>query len=168
MHTHERKAFTLVEVMIVVAIISIVAAIAVPTIFEARKSANEAAAIGTLKTIQSCQAVFRESDRDGDGSIDYGTLPELAQAGLIDGILATGTKAGYVFEVGPVRANANTQETMFWAYANPRVLDATGNRAYCTNHEGVVYYTQQAILAGASLTNLQNDGTIPPAMFPIR
>ncbi len=54
---------------------------------------------------------------------------------------------------------------MFWAIANPIVLNGSGNRGYCTNQHGVVYFTQQALVTDVSL---RDDAIIPTAMSPIR
>lgn len=81
-------------------LLAVIAAIAMPNLIEARKPQNEAAAIGSLRTIVSAQAVFREGDRDGDGEYEYAaSLSELARAKLIDPVLATGEKHGYRFEI---------------------------------------------------------------------
>ena len=55
-----QKGFTLIELMIVIAIIAIIAAIAIPNLIEARKGSNEAAAIGAMRTLTTAQALFRE------------------------------------------------------------------------------------------------------------
>jgi prepilin-type N-terminal cleavage/methylation domain-containing protein len=73
--------FTLIELMIVVAIIAIIAAIAIPKLFSARISANENGAIATLRSIASAQAQLQSSsaiDCDGDGGGEYGYFGELA------------------------------------------------------------------------------------------
>ncbi len=133
-----KKGFTLIELMIVIAIIAIIAAIAIPNLIEARKHGNEAAAIGALKTIGTSQSLFREGDKEGDTTLDYGTLTELADQSLIDSVLGAGTKQGYTFAAS---YSTTTSEFLWYAVANPAVATTTGDRYFATNHEGVTFYT---------------------------
>ena len=114
-----RKGFTLIELMIVIAIIAIIAAIAIPGLLRARISANEGSAIGTLRTVSTSQAQFQSSaniDQDTDGTGEFAVINELtgtyamrtsgivANPAYITKALATGTnlhgnKSGYLFKI---------------------------------------------------------------------
>src|SRR5687768_18471453 len=75
------KGFTLIELMIVIAIIAIIAAIAIPNLLAARLSANEPAAVATLRNIISAQAQFQQAakaDEDNDGTGEYGGFVEVS------------------------------------------------------------------------------------------
>ena len=92
-----RKGFTLVEIMIVVAIIALLSAIAIPNLLRARVSAQEAAAAAALHTVAAAEIQFRATNPT------YATLVQLGAANppYIDSTLAAGTKQGYVFAATP-------------------------------------------------------------------
>jgi len=155
----KKKGFTLIELMIVIAIIAIIAAIAIPNLIEARKHGNEAAAIGALKTIGTSESLFREGDKDADNNLDYGSLNELSQQDLIDTVLGSGTKQGYLFQVSP---SSSTGEFLWFAVANPAVPTTTGDRYFCANHEGVTYYS-----SANTITVNNTDCQIPTGANPV-
>src|SRR4051795_5849164 len=132
------KGFTLIELMIVIAIIAIIAAIAIPNLIQARKHGNEASAIGALKTIGTSEAIFREGDKERDGNLDYGMLSELNGTGLIDSVLGSGTKQGYIFQAC---YGFSTSEFLWFCLANPAIAGTTGDRYFDTNQAGVIFYT---------------------------
>lgn len=161
MKLQNKKGFTLIELMIVIAIIAIIAAIAIPNLIEARKHGNEAAAIGALKTINTSQTLFREGDKENDTLLDYGTLQELSNTLLIDTVLGSGTKQGYTFNA---ERSASTGEFLWFATANPASPTTTGDRYFCTNHAGVIYYTG---LQGNSIAANQPTCSIPTILLPV-
>jgi hypothetical protein len=103
-----------------------------------RRRQNEVTAIGCLKAIATAETIFREEDRDKNGALDYGDLAQLTKTGLIDTCLGSGTYNGYLFEAAP---SASTSEFLWFAVANPIEPGVTGDRAFCINYSGVIYYT---------------------------
>lgn len=130
-------------------IILFVAAVAGPKLISARIPGNEAAAIGALKSLQSAQALLRE--REGKG---YGTLSDLARADLIDAVLAGGERQGYRFECRPATAREG-----WWATATPLSPGHSGDRYFATNDEGAIYYRTEGPFAIDPATGLIPEGS---------
>jgi type IV pilus assembly protein PilA len=142
--------FTLIELMIVIAIIAIIAAIAIPNLIEARKGSNEAAAIGALRTITTAESLFREGDKDKNGVFDYGALLALnTSGGLIDSVLGSGTKQGYLFTV-TIPGTAPDNQYSWEAGATPIVVGKTGDRYFFVNESGVIRYSTSGAATSAS------------------
>ena len=136
------RGFTLVELMLVLAIGAVIAAISLPNLLQSRKNGDEAAAIGAMKTLATSEAIFREGDKENDGNLDYGMLSELGNCGLIDPEIGWGTKNGYLFQG---TYSFSTSEFLWFAVANPRVPGATGDRYFSSNMAGVIFYTTAAV-----------------------
>lgn len=152
--------FTLIELMLVILLIAVITAIAIPNLISARKSANEVAAIGSLKTIANGQQLFRESDKEGDNEFDFGTLQELSNTTIIDGTLGGANRAGYNFQTNPGSVNPSF---LWFALANPRTPGSSGDRYFCTNHRGQIFYTTDSSVTGNFTTC-----DIPTTMLLVR
>ena len=145
-----RTGFTLIELMIVIAIIAIIAAIAIPNLKDARKAANEAAAIAALRAIHSAQNVYREQDKDGNGTLDFATSPvALRDAELLaldphpDAPTLDLYTSGYMLRPGGDPPNPWASMFTWSATATTPVEDwqQAGDRWFYINHTGVIRYT---------------------------
>jgi type IV pilus assembly protein PilA len=150
--------FTLIELMIVVAIIAIIASIAIPSLMRARMSANEGSAISSMRTLSSAQVSFQAGcyqDADGDGVGDYGTLAQLQDpdgaagiAGYIDETLGSGAKQGYNFTMNPVAGAAGAPPT-YTCNADPQ-SPQSGRRTFFLDETGVIRFENTGAAATAA------------------
>lgn len=139
-----RKGFTLVEIMIVVAIIALLAAIAIPNLLRARHNANETAAIGAMRTLSTAMESFRAAQTPPAYPATLGTLsaavPPYVGATLAGATNAAAARQGYFY--GYARTSANT----FTLQGTPATVGTTGTRRFFVDQTGVI----RANAAGAA------------------
>jgi len=136
----KKTGFTLIELMIVVAIIAIIAAIAIPNLLRSRMQSNESAAIGNLRTIVGAQVAYHAANNEytTDFAILTGATPP-----FLDGNWDA-TKSGYNFVLGGTALN-------FTANANAADYAVTGGRGFFTDASGVIRAEAGADATAASL-----------------
>lgn len=152
-----KRGFTMVELMVVMEIILLMAALAIPQLQRAIMSAREGSAVGSLKAIASGQAGFKEAafrDDDGNGEGDYGTLAQLANpdgagnsAPFIDTDLATGIKSRYIFTV-TVTPGGPGGPPGYVCTAIPSVPGRTAYKMYYLDETGTIRFTADGTAPG--------------------
>jgi type IV pilus assembly protein PilA len=150
----KQKGFSLIELLIVVAIILIIAAIAIPNLLRSRIAANEASAVSSLRTLNTACITFNSTYGQFPAALTNllspaSGNPTSTAADLVDSVLANGQKAGYNFVLTPGASNSSYSVT-----AIPITYNQTGLRAFYTDQSGVIRFNVGAS-ANSSSTPLQ-------------
>ena len=149
----DSRGFSLIELLIVVAIILIIAAIAIPNLLRSRIAANQASAVGALRTINTCEITYASTYNTGYTSTlsalgpPASGNPAPSAAGLVDSVLAGGTKSGYSFVYSPGTADGSGRISSYNLNASPLTVGTTGQNYYFTDASAVI---RQNVSATAS------------------
>ena len=147
----KNKGFSLIELLIVVAIILIIAAIAIPSFLRSRMAANESAAVASLRTVNTAQISYNSAYP----SVGYATSlsvlggssctpPSSTSACLIDANLAGGQRSGYNFTLSNVSGTPNSAYNII---AAPVVWNYSGIRYFCSFADAVVRTSMSTVAA---------------------
>lgn len=159
------SGFSLVELLIVVAIILIIAAIAIPNLLRARISANESSAAASMRSISTAELTYRLANP----TIGYADLPTLGgpvncvsspvTACMIDSVLSTGSKSGYTFVATPSSTGGGVMD-QYLITSVPQTLNVTGTKGYCVIEDHVIMYITPS--GGPATRAVCDGGTYKP------
>jgi len=150
----KQKGFSLIELLIVVAVILIISAMAVPNFLRSRLRANEASAVASLRMINTAAITYSiiypdlgfPAQLTTMGGANPCATASSAQACLIDDTLAQGNKSGYNFVW---TGDGAVPSFSFIVTGTPQVVGGSGQRMFCTDQTGVIHYD----LTGSGCTN---------------
>jgi len=162
------RGFSLIELLIVVAIILIIAAIAIPNLLRSRIAANQASAVGSLRTLNTAEVTYSTTYNTGYSSTlgDLGpgspgaNVPNATAAGLVDEVLSgnangstpgatTSSKSGYQFVYTPSAPDSNNKINNYAFTATPISVGTTGTNFYYTDQSGVIRQNSTAVAGSA-------------------
>jgi prepilin-type N-terminal cleavage/methylation domain-containing protein len=175
----KQKGFSLIELLIVVAIILIIAAIAIPNLLRARIAANESSAVSSLRTVNTAEVSYATAYPNTGYSTDLVSLgpgsgnvscpssgPSATGACFIDSVLASGTKSGYTFTYGAAQgASGSGPYVTYGVGAVPVNYNQTGVRQFCSAEDAVIRWQAGSSTATGITTSA---GCLATAFSPLQ
>jgi len=153
------KGFSLIELLLVVAVIMIIAAIAVPNFIRSRMRANEASAVASLRVINTAAVTYSMTYPTQGYPAQLTTLgganpctASSTQSCLIDNVLSQGIKSGYNFAWA---GDGLTPSVNFTLTGTPQVVGTSGQRMFCTDQTGVIRYDSSGSGCNSSSLSIQ-------------
>ncbi len=151
----KEQGFSLIELLLVVAIILIIAAIAIPNFIRSRIATNEASAVSSCRTINGAEVTYNSLYRGYSNDLAElgppgGGMPTASAAGLIDSVLAAGIKSGYSFIYTPGPTVPASGVVNYQLNANPSTPGATGIRYFYSDGSGVIRQSTTGVASAAS------------------
>ena len=148
------RGFSLIELLIVVAIILTISVIAIPSLLRSRIAANEAAAVSSIRTLTTAEHAYAQTYPDigftcnvaelgpptGGGSIGS------SAAGIVDAVVASGVKQGYTLSLSNCGSGTG-MKVSFSSAAVPVARGSTGMRAFCSDATGIIWYAHDGTVA---------------------
>jgi prepilin-type N-terminal cleavage/methylation domain-containing protein len=141
--------FSLIELLIVVAIILVLAAIAIPNFLASRMAANESGAAQEVRAITTAETIYHTQYGIGYSSqLSYlggtGTISTSTNALFLDSVVTSGTKAGYAYVYTPLLQDGNGNYVSYRINANPLALGSTGRRFFYSDQTALIHYSYTA------------------------
>ncbi len=141
--------FSLIELLIVVAIILVIAAIAIPNFLASRMAANESGAVQEVRAITTAETLYQTQYGIGYSSqLSYlggtGTISNSTNALFLDSVVTSGSKAGYSYVYVPLVQDGNGNYITFSINANPQTLGSSGRRFFYSDQAAIIRYSYTA------------------------
>lgn len=162
------QGFTLLELIFTCAVIGLIAAIAVPTVFRSKLAANETSAVGTMRSVHTAQLTFTLTCGYGLYASSFTSLADPTGDGFLPSDLTaspTPVKSGYDYDLQPgpsgvsglVDCNGADTATEYYVTATPQAVGNTGNRAFASNQGSVIWQDATGV---APIEPFEEDGFV--------
>jgi type IV pilus assembly protein PilA len=147
-----QRGFSLIELLIVVAIIMIIAAISIPDLLKSKMAANQASAVSSLRVINSSEIMYNSSYQKGYSPTlqalkvpPAGVQPSVSAAALLDDVLGSGVKSGYTFTYLPNTPDPQGNYLGYTVTGDPTAPGGTGQVYYFTDSSYVIRFNNTRV-----------------------